>query len=272
MNFGLRGHDIQSDSIENLAVKCRELGLTSVQLVLKKTIKDFKEGMFSPSYAMNIGKTFAKNNIEIAVLGCYINPSNTDEIKLKKDMNYFIECLKYARFMNAGMVGLETGFIGSECIPQKNHTDEAYQILLSNMKTLCNAAEKLGVMIGIEGVSSFVINTPEKMRKLIDDLNSPNVCVILDILNYLTIENHHKQEDVILKSFDILKNEIGAIHLKDFIIKNDEIHYIYPTNGNMNIRLILSLAKKYKPGIPIILEEVKGDDVKKVIHDIKAVI
>ena len=89
LNIGLRGHDVDAEDLPELSEKLKEYGISNVQLVLKKTCKGFKEGMFSPSYAKRIGEIFSENDIEISVLGCYINPSNTNKAVLEKDMAYF---------------------------------------------------------------------------------------------------------------------------------------------------------------------------------------
>ena len=255
LNIGLRGHDVEAEDLPELSQKLKEYGISNVQLVLKKSCKGFKEGMFSPSFAKQIGETFKANDIEISVLGCYINPSNTNKEVLEKDMAYFIESLKYAKFMNAGVVGLETGFVGDACIPENNQTEEAYQYLLSNMKVLRDAAEKLGVMIAVEAVSCFVINSPEKMLRLLKDLDSPNILVIFDLLNLLTIENYINQEEIIDIAFELLGDKISVIHLKDFIIEDNQLKQCPIGEGLINIEKILSIIKTRKPQIPIILEE-----------------
>ena len=261
LNLGVRGHDIMADDLPELAEKLNEYGIDSVQLVLKKSYKNFREGMFTPSLAKNIGKIFAEREVDISVLGCYINPSNTNKEILEQEMTYFIESLKYARYMNAGVVGLETGFVGDECIPENNHTEKAYQYLLSNMKVLRDAAEKLGVMIAVEAVSGFVINSPEKMHRLISDLDSPNMAVIFDILNLFTVDNYRHQDEIIQKMFELLSDKIEVIHLKDFKVEDNQLKQCPIGEGLMNIPLILSLIKEYKPRIPVILEEVREEDL-----------
>lgn len=261
LNIGLRGHDVEAEDLPELSEKLKEYGISNVQLVLKKSCKGFKEGMFSPSFAKKTGETFAKNNIEISVLGCYINPSNTNKAVLEQDMAYFVESLKYARYMNAGVVGLETGFVGDTCISENNQTEEAYQYLLSNMRVLRDAAEKLGVMIAVEAVSCFVINSPERMYRLINELNSPNISVIFDPLNLLTVDNYKHQDEIIQKMFELLSSKIVVIHLKDFKIEDNQIKQCQIGEGLMNISLILSFIKKCKPQMPIILEEVKENKI-----------
>ena len=262
LNIGLRGHDVEAEDLSELSQKLKEYGISNVQLVLKKSCKGFKEGMFSPSFAKKIGEIFSENGIEISVLGCYINPSNTNKEILEKDMEYFVESLKYAKFLNAGVVGLETGFVGEECITENNQTEEAYQYLLSNMKVLKDAAEKLGVMIAVEAVSCFVINSPERMLRLLNDLDSPNILVIFDLLNLLTIENYKNQEKIIDTVFELLGDKISVIHLKDFIVENNQLRQCPIGEGLLNREKILSIIKTHKPNIPIILEEIKEEKIE----------
>ena len=176
-------------------------------------------------------------------------------------MAYFVESIKYAKFMNAGVVGLETGFVGEECIPENNQTEESYRYLLSNMKVLRDAAEKLGVMIAVEAVSCFVINSPERMLRLVNDLNSPNIVVIFDLLNLLTTENYMQQYEIIDSAFELLGDKIAVIHLKDFKIDDNQLKQCPIGEGMLNISKILSIIKAYKPNIPVILEEIKEYDL-----------
>lgn len=259
LNIGLRGHDIAAEDLPELSEKLKEYGISNVQLVLKKSCKGFKEGMFSPSFAKKIGEIFSKNNVEISVLGCYINPSSTDKDKLKAEMDYFIENLKYARYMNAGVVGLETGFVGDTCIPENNHTERTYQYLLSNMKVLRDAAEKLGVTVAVEGVSAFVIDSPEKMLRLVNDLNSPNIAVIFDLMNLITTENYNEQRKIVDTAFELLGDRISVIHLKDFVIESNTIKQCPIGEGICDIPYLISKTADNKPHIPIILEETKED-------------
>lgn len=77
------------------------------------------EDEFSPEYAIKMRDILAEKGVRVSVLGCYINPSETNPETLKASMDYFKECLHYAKYMNADVVGLETGFVGENCDPEK---------------------------------------------------------------------------------------------------------------------------------------------------------
>ncbi len=264
MNIGMRAHDFPTTSITALSEKCKEYDIKCIQLALAKSMPDIKPGMFSPEFAKYIKAELDKNNVSIGVLGCYINPVDCNEGRLKDSLAYFVENLKYARFLNAGMVGLETGFVGEAPDAEKDQSEEAYQKLLKNMRYLTDNAEKLGVMIGIEGVSCFVINSLQKMKRIIDDLNSPNILTIFDPINYLNDSNYQNQDKIIEEAFELLGDRMAAIHVKDYDVVDGHIKGVVPGDGRMNFELLISLAEKYKPNIPFLLEGVTEENINKV--------
>lgn len=252
MTIGMRGHDLSVNSIEQLSVVCGQLGVPTLQLALGKSVPGFRKGLFSPDFAKTIGSTLQNHGVGVTVLGCYINPSEADPEKLEANLTLFEEALKYAKFIGADMVGLETGY----ATPETAHTEESYQTLLKNMRRLVSAAEKLGVMIGIEGVHLFVIDTPEMMRRLLDDLHSPNVCVIFDPCNYLGPHNYQNQDQIMERACKLLADDFAVLHIKDYEFRDGEFVYTPPLRGGLHLEKLFGLLAKYKPGLPVILEEV----------------
>lgn len=190
---GIRAHDVERKGLEEIANRCKELDMSCIQLVLAKSIDGFSYGNFSENYALKIKSEL--DGMKVAVLGGYINPSTVNKIALKEQIDFFKEQIRYAKVLEAGMVGTETGFYGDCLSESMNNTEEAYNYLLKNMRELLCEAEKYKVNIGIEGVYCFVINTPEKMYKLVKDLNSEYIKVIFDPVNYLNEKNYMNQED-----------------------------------------------------------------------------
>ena len=252
MTIGMRGHDLSVSNMEELSAVCGKMGVPTLQLALGKSYPGFRKGLFTPHLGKTIGKTLAENSVDVTVLGCYINPSESDPVKLENNLSLFEEALKYAKFIGADMVGLETGYP----TPETAHTEEAYQTLLKNMRRLVKTAEKLGVMIGIEGVHLFVIDTPEQMRRLLDDLASPNVCVIFDPCNYLGPHNYMDQDSIMERACKLLADDFAVLHIKDYAFEEGEFIYTPPLRGGLHLDKLFALLAEYKPGLPIILEEV----------------
>lgn len=257
MKKGIRGHDVSAKGLEKIVSRCKALGYTELQLVLERSAEGFESGRFTEKYAYEL-KEKAKG-IHIAVLGSYINPSATGKEEIEKELKKFKEKILYAQVLKPDVVGTETGFYGATMSDESNDTEEAYQYLLKNMKELVAEAERYDVNIGIEGVHCFVINSPEKMKRLIRDLNSSNVKVIFDPLNYLTERNYEKQDEIISKMFELLNDRIAVLHAKDFIIENGKIKPAMIGSGMLNYQLIFDNLKKYNLDIPIIAEGIDDE-------------
>ena len=66
------------------------------------------------------------------------------------------------------------------------------------------------------------------------------------------------------EAFDVLGNEIDAIHIKDYIVKDGNIVYENITlgEGKFNIPHFLGILKEKKPFINVLLEASTPENVK----------
>lgn len=263
MKKGIRGHDVRAVGIKELSTKARENGIEYLQLVLEKSIDGFKTGDFTTEYAEKIKSELGES--KVAILGSYINPSNPDDDGLRVDIDKFKEKIKYASVLNPIAVGTETG------IYKEGMTDseEAYQRVLSTMREVVAEAEKYGVNVGIEGVHFFVINSPRKMKRIIDDLNSDNVKVIFDPTNYLNVDNYTEQEAIFTELFELLADRICVLHVKDLFVENGCGRGVKPFEGVVNYEFIMKKIKEYNLDIPAICEEINENDAAEVLNKLE---
>ena len=72
------------------------------------------------------------------------------------------------------------------------------------------------MQIGIEPVWQLTIYSIDMMQKMIKDIASKNISVILDISNLMHSEIFDKQDYVINSAFEKFGDRISTIHLKDY--------------------------------------------------------
>ena len=257
MKQGIRAHDINAKGLTNICEVAKKSGIEYLQLVLEKSIDGFKFGNFTTEYAESLKEELS--NCKLAILGSYINPSNPDDMALQADIEKFKEKIRYASVLEPIAVGTETGTY----IEGRTDTEEAYQRVLNTIKEVVLEAEKYDVNIAIEGVHCFVINTPQKMKRLLDDIDSDNLKVIYDPINYLNISNYQNQDSIIIDTFDLLSDRICVLHAKDFVVKNGKLRTVEPRCGLLNYDLIFRKMKEHNLDIPVICEEF--DEEKAVI-------
>lgn len=265
MKRGIRGHDIRAVGIENISVTAKECGIDYLQLVLERSVDGFKAEDFTEEYAGKIKSELG--DTKVAILGSYINPSNPDDEALKNDIEKFKEKIRYASILNPIAVGTETGIYKQG----ETNTEEAYLRVLDTMKEIVKEAEKFGVTVAIEGVHCFVINTPQKIKRLVDDLDSGSVKVIFDPVNYLNIDNYKEQDKMINDMFALLGDKICVLHAKDFVIENGEFKAVKPTEGMLNYNLIFQKMKEYNLDVPIICEEINEDEARVAFEELEKI-
>lgn len=260
INAGMRCHDIcPKMELEELFGQVKAAGVTQIQLAMSKSISDynFDPGHYSAGFARHIRTLLQENGIHVAVLGCYINPVNPIESQRQAEVARFIEHLKYARVMGADMVGTETGRLDPDmAVTPETYTEEAYQLLLKSMREIVSAAEKLGVIVGVEGVFDHTLYSPARMKRFLEDIDSPNVEVILDAVNLIGPDSvsPESQRRAVEKAFAYYGDRIGALHMKDFIYENGIQQFRHVGEGDFCYEPLLKLVKQQKPHIAMLLE------------------
>lgn len=272
MNLGVRAHDIGKTSLENFnsfSEKIASYGFKCIQLALHKAIEGLKlePGYLNPGIANYIKKTLERYNIYIAVLGCYINPVHPDEKEREKHLNCFIDHIKFARDFGCSIIGTETGSVNPDCsYNPATYTDEVFNTFIKSISHLVEVAENFGVFVAIEAVANtHTIDSPEKMKKVLDAIKSNNLQVIFDPVNMLDDRELDKQDDMLKKSFDLLGEKIVAVHVKDFIIENGKRKRVPAGKGLFNFELFFKLLKQTKPYISMLLEDNKPETFKDAI-------
>jgi len=270
--FGVRAHDFGRLPAETLATKIAAKGLVCTQLALTKAIAglDLKPGQLNPGWAFEIGQSFLRHGVQIAVLGCYINPLHPDLATRAVLLDWFKEHLRVARDFGCGLVALETGSLNADYSPHPdNHSDGSFQQSIASLATLVEEAERFGVMVGIEGVSSHAVSTPAKMRTALDTLRSANVQVVFDPVNLLSVENYRDQDRIIRESFDLFGDRIVVVHAKDFVVNGNAFIPMRTGQGKLNHGLLFDLIAQHKPGISILFEETNEQTVSDSMNFIR---
>jgi L-ribulose-5-phosphate 3-epimerase len=259
-NIGIRAHDIENHSIEQVAIEVANKGLTSVQLALSKSLKNINTGLgsLSPGFAHTIGSVFQKKDIKIAVLGCYINMIHPDQQERRKGLERFKEHIRFARDFGCSIVGTETGNVQAEIeYTEENFTEQPFLEVVESVRELVSEAEKFGVIVGIEGGTNHPIHTPRRMKRLLDLIPSNHLQVIYDPANFISLDNYQNQEALIEEAFELFGDKMVILHAKDFIIADHEVKIVPVGHGMLNYDALFKLLKSKKPYITILLESTK---------------
>lgn len=96
-----------------------------------------------------------------------------------------------------------------------NDTPEAWRDLLASMETALQIAERHDVALGIEPELANVVNSATKARRLINELQSDRLRIVLDPANLFEVCSLQAQRDTVSQAIELLADRIAMGHAKD---------------------------------------------------------
>ncbi len=272
INLGVRAHDFGKLPADQLAATVASQGFSCVQLALAKALDGINTdtGSFSPGMARHVRQAFEREGVAIAVLGCYINPIDPDPARRDQQMTRFKEHLRYARDFGCSVVATETGSRNSDwSLHPDNASDSTLAELTDQVGELVREAERFGVFVCIEGVTRHVVSTPGRMKRVLDSIGSPNLQVLFDPVNLLSLENHQNQQQVMDEAFALFGDRIAVIHAKDFVVTPTELRPAVIGEGALRFDVLFHHLHRRKSWIDVLLEEISPANAKASVTTIR---
>lgn len=267
MQLGIRLHDTTKLPFEERIADVHKLGFACGHLALGKVIEEFPttDEAMTPGLAMYIKNVFAKNQVDIAVLGCYLNLADPNQEQLAKTVHRYMAHIRFASWLGSGVVGTETGCPNEEYrFCPECRSEEALQLFIDRVRPVVKYAEQMGVVFAIEPVYTHIVSDPKRARRVLDEINSPNLQIIFDPVNMLHIENYQNRDEIIREAIELLGPDIAMVHLKDFVVTEKGLQSVGCGLGEMDYTAVLKFMKERKPFIHATLEDTTPENNLKV--------
>ncbi len=266
MKIGVRVHDFGKSTAEELAKKAKAVGFDAVQLVLNKAIEGETglAGTLSKEKANYFYEVFKKEGIEIAMLGAYFNPVHSNKELVSKLVDKFSEHLVFENDFHAGYVGSETGSYNDDkwTYNPLNRTEEAFNENVRIFGKLAEVAKANNAKMALEGAFGHCMFEPKALKRLVDTIDNGSVYYIVDIYNYLSIDNYMNHTKIFDECLELFKDKIVIFHIKDFVIEDGALKQCCIGKGMMNYDYIMPLIKKNCPNAYLIFEGSKPEDME----------
>lgn len=100
---------------------------------------------------------------------------------------------------------------------EENEAPDAWNDMLLSMRRACELAEKHGVTLAIETEAANIIDSPEKARRIMDEVGSPRLKMILDCANLFHAGDAHPENvrPTIDRAMEFFGPDIILAHGKD---------------------------------------------------------
>lgn len=264
MQIGIRAHDIHIlDDPEKLAKSLREHQFPYVQFAPRVSLAKMTDigANINFGLANRVKTAFAKNGITIAVLGCYINIIDPDLTKRNKVLTQFNKYLTAAHSFGANLVATETGSVDPTFHKTiNNFTPIKIDETISVIKNMVECAEKVGCLVGIEPGVNHPIYSLEITKKLLKEITSPNLQIILDP-GSLVMNADDDPVEILKQGIQEFGSKIYAFHIKDFVYKTDHIEITPIGEGSVDIEKMLQTINDMQPNAFAIADELSSEKI-----------
>jgi len=145
-----------------------------------------------------------------------------------------------------------------------NGTPEAWRDLVAALEIALVAAEAHGVILGVEPEVSNVVDSAYKARRLLDEMRSPHLKIIMDGANLFPAGALPHMHTVLDEAFALLGADIILAHAKD-LNRDGEAGQIAAGTGLLDYEHYLALLHDVGYRGPLILHSLRENQVAESV-------
>jgi len=142
-----------------------------------------------------------------------------------------------------------------------NGRPDAWADLLRAMEQALVIAEEHDLWLAVEPETANVVDSPAKARRLLDELRSPRLKIIIDPANLFHVEDLPHQRAGLDAAFDLLGPDIVLAHAKDVRVVDGAVHHVAAGTGVLDYPHYLSLLRHLP--VPLIVHGLAEAEVER---------
>jgi sugar phosphate isomerase/epimerase len=134
----------------------------------------------------------------------------------------------------------------------ENQSPDAWEELLAAMEAAVRIAEAAGVTLAFEPEVNNVVDSAQRARRLLDDIHSPRLKVVMDGANLFHAGELPRMARILHEAFELLGDDIVLAHAKD-LSHDGEAGHIAAGQGVLDYDLYVRLFNASGYRGPLIL-------------------
>jgi sugar phosphate isomerase/epimerase len=266
MKLGVAGLVPEGEKIDVVAARrARSAGFRGVSLLFPRPLEVETAAVMRLKTALDgAGLEAAQAN---GWYECLVNP---DDALRARGVLGLQALTRIGRLLDADTVYVRPGSLNprGHWFPHPgNHLEATFDRLAGSMRQAAAAAATEGMTLAIEGHVLSPLDTPRRVRDLLQAVGSPALKFNLDAVNFVgTVKDVHDTTRVIDELFDLLGSSIAAAHIKDCALDDELVVHIREVAvgaGTMDQGLILRRLDASCPDAYCIIEHLPDELVPR---------
>jgi sugar phosphate isomerase/epimerase len=262
--LGLLSREFPAISLHANLDAMAETGAVSVQFDLASAVGQTFPTELAQETVEAIREGFSERKLTLAALSGTYNMIDLDLQARATGAAGLNRVIGLAPLLGTNVVTLCTGSRDPNSMWRKhpdNDTPAAWADLLVQLEEAVRVAEKYGVTLGVEPEIGNTINSVDKARRLLDEVRSPQLKIVMDGANIFQRGQLPQMRKVLDQAFELLGSDIALAHAKD-LDQDGEAGHVAAGRGRLDYRYYLELLKRSGFEGSIILHALKPSEAK----------
>lgn len=227
--IGVMTTEFDGAGLAEVADRIREHGIDTVQLQLGSAVEEvpirdallFGLDALGPhlnaAFATQVGEVLSTRGIRVAAVDGTYNMIHPDQKRRTRNLGHLVNLIDLAHLFDTDIVTVCTG-TRQDIMWQPsplNQSDQAWADLLEQLRPAAQAAEAAQVRLAFEPEYNNVVDSAQRARRLMDEVDSPAVKVLLDVANIFHAGDLDRMSAHLDEVFDLVGDDIVLAHAKD---------------------------------------------------------
>jgi sugar phosphate isomerase/epimerase len=238
-------------------------GIAAVQLDLADAGLPPLPDQITPPQAGEIRDAFAARGIQIAAVSGTYNMIHPDLAERRAGLRRLDALAAACPLLGASVITLCTGTRNRESMWRPhpdNGSPEAWADLLAEMGEAVQLAEARGVTLAFEPEVANVVDSGPKARRLLDELRSPRLKVVMDGANVFHAGELPRMWEILDEAFALLGPDIALAHAKD-LDRDGAAGHLPAGHGKLDYDRYVELLRRAGYAGPLVLHGLSEEQV-----------
>jgi sugar phosphate isomerase/epimerase len=272
MELGIFAKIFRRSSLPEALQAVRDAGFTQVQFNVETAGLPVLPHAIPDEEVTAIREQMTAHGITIAALSGTYNMIHPDPDVRERDFRRFSAIVAAARPMGASVVTLCTGTRDPENMWRRhtaNDDPDAWTDLTASMAKALAVAEEHDVRLAFEPEPGNTINSSLKARRLLDEMRSDRLGVVIDAVNTIDTAPDRPATGVLDEAFTLLSGSILAAHAKDLDPSGKEVT---TGTGIVPWQHYISLLRQSGFTGPLIMHGLKEAEVARSVTYLRSIV
>lgn len=245
-------------------------GLRTIQFNMGLTGGSSLPDEISAELAAEVREEVARRGLLMAALSGTYNMAHPDPAVRADGARRLETVIAAAPALGTSVVTLCTGSRDAVDMWRRhpdNATPEAWRDMRASLEPALEVAEHHGVTLAFEPEHNNVVDSAAAGRRLIDELGSPHLKVVIDGANLFSSGDLDRQADTLREAFDLLGDHLSLAHAKDV---RDDGTIVAAGQGDLDYHLYLELLAQHDSSVPVVLHGLAEGEVPDSVAFVRA--